>query len=134
MIENRAVNRVYATGLPVGKENTARKMRATMRIGTWRNFCGENTSDVCYPRISEVDEASSSGPCRSGIDELHYPRVPLDRLTSHHRVGLGGSSPWSSSSSISMTSTGVARSILATSPDLLDPPLGKVALDDRVDP
>ena len=93
-------------------------------------FCGQTTGDVRYPEISEVGEASSWDPCRSGIRELHYSYIPLDYLTSDHQSALGG--PFTSispSSIISMMSAGVAGSILATCPGLLDSPPGKVELE-----
>ena len=98
-----------------------------IEVGTRGNFCGEDTSDVRSPDISGVGDASSWDlrRSRSGIGGLHYPSAP-DLVTSHHRVALGGSSP--SSSSISMTSTGVVWSVLTTSPVLLDPSPGKVEL------
>ena len=49
MIENRAVNRVQAAESPVEKGRHCEQDESDdveeLKFGTWRDFCGESTSD-----------------------------------------------------------------------------------------
>ena len=76
MIENRAVNRVQATGSGNHCAQDESNDMNELEFGTWKIFRGEGTNDVRYSKISEVDEVSSRRPCSSGSGELQC--VALD--------------------------------------------------------